>query len=255
MNVLGQIAKNIVVKDDLRAEVTEALLPVYANLDSINAKSERALDETKVLNERLTAIEQKTSSEVDRVVRLEAKLSNLKFGSPQSSGGIDKNDPNHCRISFKGFTTESLDSRFETVKQFVAKFQGKDTFVCIDTRMTGPYTARKPTNETFVQFCSRDARDRVFQALKDSEIKTAAGNLVKLSKSKPDFIRTRDWAMGKSEELIKAKLETAKIAATVKFEKGKETRKITVDGSDAFIQRFADARGNFVGSFIDLELP
>ena len=90
MNVLGQIAKNMVVKDDLRAEVTEALLPVYANLDSINAKSERALDETKVLNERLTAIEQKTSSEVDRVARLEAKLSNLKLGSHQSSGESTK---------------------------------------------------------------------------------------------------------------------------------------------------------------------
>ena len=61
---LGQIANNIAVKDDLRAEVTEALIPVYANLDSINATSERALGETKVSNERLTAIEQKTSSEV-----------------------------------------------------------------------------------------------------------------------------------------------------------------------------------------------
>ena len=79
----------------------------------------------------------------------------------------------------------------------------------------------------------------MFQALKDSEIKTAKGNPVKVSKSKPDFIRTRDWAMGKSEELIKAKLETAKISATVKFEKGKEVRRITVNGCDAFVQRFA----------------
>ena len=59
MNVLGQIAKNMVVKDDLRAEVTEALLPVYAKLDAIDAKSERALEETKNLNVRMSAIEQK----------------------------------------------------------------------------------------------------------------------------------------------------------------------------------------------------
>lgn len=120
--------------------------------------------------------------------------------------------------------------------------------------MSGPYLARKPTNATFVQFCSRDARDHVFQGMKDSEIKTATGNPVKVSKSKQDFNRTRDWAMGNSEELIKAKLETAKISATVKSEKGKEVRRITVDGSDAFVQRFADVRGTFVGSFDDLEL-
>ena len=173
-------------------------------------------------------------TELQKRVDSHSKLSNLQLGAPQGSGAIDKNDPNHCRISFKGFTSESLDSRCDTVKQFVSKFQGKDTFVCIDTRMSGPYSARKPTNETFVQFCSRDARDRVFQVLKDSEIKTAKGNPVKVSKSKPDFIRTRDWAMGKSEELIKAKLETAKISATVKFEKEKDVRRITVNGCDTF---------------------
>ena len=61
--------------------------------------------------------------------------------------------------------------------------------------------------------------------------------------------------MGKNEELIKAKLQTAKLSSTVKFEKGKEFRKIIVDGVDAFVQRLADARGNFVGDFEDLQLP
>ena len=78
LNVLRQIANNIVVKDDLRAEVTEALHPVYAHLDSINAKSERALDETKVLHERLAVIERNSSSEVARVAKLEAKIRTLK---------------------------------------------------------------------------------------------------------------------------------------------------------------------------------
>ena len=55
--------------------------------------------------------------------------------------------------------------------------------------------------------------------------------------------------MGKSEELIKVKLHTAKLSSTVKFKKGKEFRKITDDGVDAFVQRLADARGNFVRRF------
>ena len=61
--------------------------------------------------------------------------------------------------------------------------------------------------------------------------------------------------MGKSEELIKAKLQSAKISASVKFEKGQEARKITVDGDDAFVQRLEDTHGNFVGNFHDLQLP
>ena len=44
----------MVVEDDMRAEVTEVLLPAHAKLDAIDAKSER---ETKNLNERMTAIE------------------------------------------------------------------------------------------------------------------------------------------------------------------------------------------------------
>ena len=116
------------------------------------------------------------------------------------------------------------------MKQFVEKVQGNDKVVGIDTRMSGPYTARKPTNETFAKFCSRDARDRVLQALKETSIKTANGNTIKVFNAKTEFIRSRDWAMGKSEEFIKTKLEREKLSATVKYEKGKELRRITVDG-------------------------
>ena len=59
MHALGQIARNMLVKDDWRAEMTEALLPVYANIEAVNAKSDRALAETKNLNARMPAIEQK----------------------------------------------------------------------------------------------------------------------------------------------------------------------------------------------------
>ena len=194
----------------------------------------------------------------ERIGRLEGRLSQISTSGTESRASPNadnKNDANHCRISFKGFSTENLNTRFEIVKQFVEKFQGNDTFVCIDARMTGPYSPRKPTSESFAQFSSRDARDRVLLVLKDTVIKTATGNTIKVFRSKTDFIRSRDWAMGKSEELIKAKLQSAKISASVKFEKGKEARKITVDGDDAFVQRLEDTHGNFVGNFHDLQLP
>ena len=121
MNALGQIARNMVVKDELRAEITEALLPVYANIDAIRANSDRALAETKNLNERISALEQKRSVDVDRVTRLEKLISNIHLDNLDgpSIGASSKNDPNHCRIAFKGFITESVESRMDMVRQGV----------------------------------------------------------------------------------------------------------------------------------------
>ena len=121
--------------------------------------------------------------------------------------------------------------------------------------MTGPFTARTPTNESVAQFCSRDARDRVLQAMKEKTFTTPSSTAIKIYKAKTDFVRGRDLAIGKSEELIKKKLATAKLSLPVQYENQKDARKITVDGSDAFVQGPADPHGTFVGDFQDLQLP
>ena len=46
------------------AEITEALSPVYAHVDAINSKSDRALAETKNLNARISVIGQTNNDEV-----------------------------------------------------------------------------------------------------------------------------------------------------------------------------------------------
>ena len=94
---------------------------------------------------------------------------------------------------------------------------------------------------------SRRSRRRIFTI--------ANGTTIKVYRSKTEWVRGRDWAIGKSEELIKKKLVDAKITATVKYEAGKDYRKITVDATDAFVQRFADTHGYFTGDFEDLWLP
>ena len=103
--------------------------------------------------------------------------------------------------------------------------------------------------------CSRDARDRVFQDMKDKSFTTPSGSTINIYRAKTDFIRGRDWAMGKSEELIKKKLAAAKLTVPVKYEKHKDARKITVDGVDAFVQRPVETHGSFVCDFQDLQLP
>ena len=223
----------------------------------MSQNSERALEETKNLHVRMSAIEQKGDMHADRVTRLEKQISNMRLDNLDgaSSGISIKNDPNHCRISFKGFSTESVESRMNMVRQFVEKYQGQDVPLCVDTRMTGPFQTRTPTNESFAQFCSRDARDRVFQAMKDKSFTTPSGSTINIYRAKTDFIRGRDWAMGKSEELIKKKLAASKLTMPVKYVKHKDARKIMVDGVDAFVQWPAETHGSFVGDFQDLQLP
>ena len=53
LNVLDQIAKNILVKDDLRVEITEALQTISHRLDVVEDQVATARFETKALNDRL----------------------------------------------------------------------------------------------------------------------------------------------------------------------------------------------------------
>ena len=91
--------------------------------------------------------------------------------------------------------------------------------------------------------------------MKDKSFTTPSGSTLNIYRAKTDFIRGRDWAMGKSEELIKKKLAAAKLRKPVKYVKHKDARKIMVDGVDAFVQRPVETHGSFVCDFQDLQLP
>ena len=91
--------------------------------------------------------------------------------------------------------------------------------------------------------------------MKEKSFKTPRGSTINIYRAKTDFVRGRDWAMGKNEELIKKKLAAAKLTVPVKFEKHKDARKNTVDGVDAFVQRPTETHGSFVCDFQDLQLP
>ena len=77
----------------------------------------------------------------------------------------------------------------DLVKQFVEKYPGRDVIRGVETRMTGPLPSRTPTNEFVAQFCSRDARDRVFQAMQDKSFKIPSGNAINIFRATTGFVR------------------------------------------------------------------
>ena len=255
MQVLGQIAKNMVVKDDLRAEITEALQPVYTNITALGAKTDN-------LNARLSVIENKDGIIADRVVLLEAEIQKLQLSlttssSSRSAGSFhSKPDASSMRISFKGFTTEPPEARTMVISAFMRQHFENVSFTYIGIRMMGPYDKKQPSDESFIQFVCQEERDRIFNTIVSKKLRaSSSGKELAIGRSKSDWIRKRDFAMRESERLIIARLRDRGQQDVVKFEKSKAVRKITVAGVDAFVQNSGDAIGEFKGTFGDLAIP
>ena len=124
--------------------------------------------------------------------------------------------------------------------------------------MSGP-SKSSMSDESFVQFFTKTARDRALGKIKDknwgNDVQSSKGAKLTIGAMKTDWRRGRDWAMRKSETIIREFLTSKRQNGTVKYETSKDFRKITVNGRDAFVQRRDDPRGRFHGEFQDLQLP
>ncbi len=203
LNAIKAMRENMIVRDDVRADIAEAMQPVHERLDQVEIKSSQALDETKALHERLVTQEKASVMEFDRVGRLETSMQALRVTGPagSSTSKTGKPDNSHLQVCFKGFTTDTLDGRVATIKQFMEKHfkNEKEYIACYDTRMKGPFDNRQPTDESFVQFLTPAARDRVLKRAKDGQLakdlKSSKGASLKVDRMPSDHVRSRNFAM------------------------------------------------------------
>lgn len=253
MNEVRATLSNVVTRDDLRAlhEVQTAEMHTYvqAELAPVHSGIAELAGDFRTLASG--SIEQH-----QRIGRMETTLQAMpSSGLPN---GPDKNHSANCQISFSGFSNESVSDRARTLREFMRAHFEPDSYLCIGTRMTGPFgDGRHASAESFVQFCHRDAKDAALKFIVNGKFKvsSSAGKTLNISRMKTPWQRRRDYAMGKAEELVKKKMEANSWQGVVKFTKSKEVRKICVNDSDAFIQAHSDECGNFVGDFIDLRIP
>ena len=169
-------------------------------------------------------------------------------------------DTYHAQINVRGFKTDSLIERAEVIKSFMANnLKDAETYACIDTRMRGPWNAQTPSDASFVQLFTRQARDRVVKKVLDKnlakDLKSVKGALLKVNRVRSDFMRGRDFAMGKPEVMIETKLRAENVNAEVKFVKAINAPQITTGGMGAFVQRRDDLNGHFVNDFASLRFP
>ena len=123
--------------------------------------------------------------------------------------------------------------------------------------MKGAHIDRPCSDTSFVQFHNRDARDRVLQVILEKKLPatSSVGATLVVGRMPSATVRHRNWAMRKSEELIRARMVQGGVSGEVEFDKPKEKRCIIVNGFVAFIQLPSDEAGSFVGDFDDLALP
>ena len=65
------MSRTIVVRGEIKADITETLLPIYARLDSFDAGIAKLGDQTRNLNARVVRLESDAAQEGDRMSRIE----------------------------------------------------------------------------------------------------------------------------------------------------------------------------------------
>ncbi len=259
MNVITHMARNMVVRDEVKADVVEALGPVRAQLHTVEARSTQALEETKALNERLIVIESGAIAESDRVCQLETAMKevqsaipDLSFGRPKVDWGADAADPMYRSVGFFGFKAEDgVEFRRRKVDELL-KQRFPDAAYSVGFDYKGPRKNGNLKSYCYATFLTRDEADRVLSELngKKYELKNGKGDMVKYDKPRTSVQRKRWACMVRAEEIVKAH-ERSK-GFEVKIESKMPVRKVTVQGEVVFEQERDDAIGTFVGKFADV---
>ena len=245
MNAITVMQQNMVVRDDIKADVMEALQPVHARLDSVDASANQALNETKELNERLTKQEQSSVIEFDRVGKLETEIEGLKAQLASQGVGFkrEKIDPAYVRVTFKNFPEgTSKGGKKEAIDVFLKKYFQEDQAVFID-HFNG--------KASFAQFATPAAAKRVIDGCKTKKLENFKD--VKITPALTQIDISRNVTLYQAEDLVKK--DGRATGKKVELKRAKD-RGVYVDDKAAFLQEARyDPKGCFVSEFKDLKLP
>ena len=159
--VLAKLTELTLGVNDLRAHQATAV--TRADLQEFHDKAKLEYNafvasQTEPLRDAVSDLENEQIIHRDRIFKLENQVGQERARKP------DPNDVALLRISFKGFEDgESLELRTNIIAEFMKAHFPWEFYACIDTRMTGPNGKKKPTSETFVQFHTKQARERVLE--------------------------------------------------------------------------------------------
>lgn len=256
------LKKDVPTKKDLAALATKADLESVKTevLNETQATVSSAVDPLKT---RLSELEAKsmTKADVEAIVRAElnsqgvssssqGKLSELEKLIEQQQRILTRNDPSTKSLTFSGFSTDRPhESRGKDITSFLG-LKGCTSTYTISTPQKGPYGARTSLPISVVEFASNTERETVLKLLGDQPQLQSDGATIRVSRSKSEFQRARNWAVKEAARQL-----GVDESAISWGRKAADDRTIMKDGKVAFRQTKADLRGSFEEGFSHLSLP
>ncbi len=244
------IKENIeVAKLETAKEIRSEIAPLRESIADVDTKAAQALDETKMLHQRMVTAEQGQIREFDRVGRLESEVQELKKQLQSlklNAGG----DPGYKRLAFLGLPKVSYETRIAGMRGFMAThFKDVHIEACsvIFSGKRGEH--REATNVGYVQFASSDVRDHVLKIIEDKK------HGCKIDGKQVDIKRSRTRNAGdRNRALQDAADKLKKITGDVAIQWKSGQRGVTVRGEYAYTQPDGTSLGEFAGDYAHLEL-
>jgi hypothetical protein len=240
--------------------VLEAIELLSKKMDRMALKSD--LDDLRSdLHQQTTTI---VSDAVDPI-KVEVDSMKSRISALESGVGIQPNsketlelqkmvnnfDPALRQIAFMGWPDSvSLQSRTELMEKFVQDHAPGSRIMDSGTFYSGPYSDRKPTKASYVEFSSNDLAKDVLNKIKGHQFKNGSSTIsVKPARTKLNS--KRNTSLFKALDLIKETPESANKDARIDWPE----RKIKVADVDAFVQKNKELGGTFLSPFVALQLP
>ena len=264
MNAIIGMKEQMALKEDIEVakletvkEIRSEIAPLRESIADVDTKAAQALDETKMLHQRMVTAEQGQIREFDRVGRLESEVQELKKQlASVSSSSASSSDPAFRRISFLGFPAgSSRDLIITEMEKFATQKLPLFKHLFAEIFYKGPRSKREPTNNGFLEFSSSDVRDAVLKHLGKDPTITVSGSKVDIRPSKTQADGHRDYVLREAASRVKA--HAAAKGKSVETKKAGNDRCVKVDGAVAFQQasRKSTEISKYSAPFTDLELP
>ena len=253
MHAIIGMKEQMALKEDIEVakletvkEIRSEIAPLRESTAEVDTKAVRALDETKMLHDRMVTAEQGQIREFDRVGRLETEVKLLKEQFAASNLGFkrDKFDPAFVRVRFHGFKDIGGPARIAAIDAFMRKNFS-------DVRVA--HTDHFSKTASFVQLATPKIAKRILDDVKEKKLKLEGFPDVKISQALTAIDISRNICLHKAEELVTKDGKSS--GKKIETKKGKD-RGVYVDDIAAVKQdaRY-DPRGGFVGEYTHLKLP
>ena len=237
---------------------SELLASLIRRFDKLATKEDLAFFKAEVKEEvRKEVRQQVQQAKTDLKEEVKKEVLDVLGGSgPRAAGGeggnrqggVDPDDPALRQVAFLGFPQSTTAAeRLKEMEEFVARFAAGG--VPVANKYQGPRNNRTLKKQGYAQFVDTDARDEFLKKAASTTFQ-CKGATVTLKKGLPHFLRHRDWALGRAQDVLQAGTKDSKVES----KRDKKEGTVTVGGVVAFQQLEKDTEGNFVADFSHLSL-